>query len=157
MIHAIFGGDSPRGIYSPDAPLYRGIVAEQVFDYERENNDPQNPKKTCLVHLKSFVRGNVVAQEPRNIIQMVETIKLNREWLGLEHADLIARLNGLNILVYNEQTREFIPLFHNKDPRAPIRIISYFRTVVAGREVGHWSRCGLNIPVEQEEKKERYG
>jgi len=143
LIHALLATetDDYGYLYSPQASKYRISLSEQIF--KLESRISSGPQRTTCIELRSFERGNVVLQEPRNIVQLSESLQNTTgedRWLGLEHAELIAMVNELNILVYNERSKAWVQLFYNPESSESTHIISY-------NGHNHWSKCSLNTTV----------
>ena len=144
LIHAIFATktDDYGYFYSPQASKYRISLSEQIFELESDLSS--GPQRTTCIELRSFEMDmdNVVLWGPRNIVQLSESLQKTTgdRWLGLEHAELIARVNHLNILVYNERSKAWVHLFYKPDSSEPTHIISY-------NGHNHWSKCSLNTTV----------
>ncbi|MCB1080294.1 MAG: hypothetical protein KDK69_00595 [Chlamydiia bacterium] len=126
LIHAIFGLFYEEGVYCEEAPTQRIEVAQKFRQHSK--------KHPCEV-LRSFVLRSKVTQESIDLEWLTRSMERDKEFLGLEHAELIAKTYRLNIRVYHEETYEKVDLFYNNNQApSPDGIISF-------DGVGHWSQC----------------
>jgi len=126
LIHAIFGLLYEGGVYCEEAPSQRIQIAQKFRQHSK--------KHPCEV-LRSFVLRSKVTQENIDLEWLTRSMERDKEFLGLEHAELIAKTYRLNIRVYHEETYEKVDLFYNNNQApSPDGIISF-------DGVGHWSQC----------------
>jgi hypothetical protein len=131
LIHALYGIDNGSGqIACRDAAERRKKISELIYNYDKRS-------ETGTLRLSSFVQSGVEVSN-QNLVNLATTMARTdgsvNSYLGLEHVQLIARLMGLNILVYNNATQETVELFYNKDSQEIRHIISYNGN-------NHWNQC----------------
>ena len=137
LIHALYAGKYEYDIFGQislaDAPQKRERLAQEITRFTEELG-------TELVKLKSFGPDGVVESD-QNINTLALSMGRNEEDLGLEHAHLIAKLERINILVYDARTRKTVRLFERggEVPDIDPKVISF--SFQEGR--GHWDKCEL--------------
>jgi hypothetical protein len=132
LIHAIFGAEDDYGeIFCKDAEKLRKVMANEFFErasYFQKKEGKSHHDFFYPTVLESFEQEDLGRQ--RNIIDLIRTLertnpKLGLIDLGLEHAQMIAFLKELNILVRNQITNQTVPLFYNSNSEEPDRIIGH--------------------------------
>ena len=141
LIHALYGTLDDFGQISlSNAADYRTKTSEQLLEFVNKNPDMQEIK------LKTFMENsNAIAEEEKNINDIKNlalSLRIDKEYLGLEHADLIAQFYRLNIRVYNEKTRQTVDLFYNQQTNDPTHLIAF-------NGVNHWSRYRISYNHEK--------
>ena len=135
LIHALFGKiDEFQQYLAGDATVYRKKISEKIFENAEDPENAENLQGPTL-NLHSFDHENEVRQEQINTNFLALTMMQDGKYLGLEHLDLIARIQNLNVLVYNQMTNKLIPLRHGDGED--------FDHVVAYNGRNHWSKCNF--------------
>jgi hypothetical protein len=139
LLHAIFGNfpsNSPSVIL-PNALQKREEIVKKIKEYMSGGKLGEHAK------LKSFTSNNEVKEENMNISFLLDSLSKKKNWLGLEHADLIARVYKLNILVYNPIKNQYVELFYSETPEIMDHIISF-------NGINHWSKHEI-VNVQQQQ------
>lgn len=142
LIHAIFGEFSyvrhllleevQQEFFHKNAPAVRFEIAQRLFN-QGEGNHAIYEELYSIDELGSATFSQI------NINNLSLSMQENGEYLGLEHAHLIAKAFKLNIRIYYPKSHAYekIDLFHQDSNTQEVDRIVYFNGI------NHWEKCEL--------------
>ena len=143
LIHALFGefshvrylllNEVQQAFYHRNASAVRLEIAQRLFN-QGEGNHANYEELCSLDELGSATFSQI------NINNLALSLEKNGEYLGLEHAHLIAKAFNLNIRVYYPKSHAYekIDLFHRDSNTQALDRIVYFNGI------NHWEKCELS-------------
>jgi hypothetical protein len=143
LIHALFGEFSDvkysflepakQEFFHKNAPAVRFEIAHKLFNQVEGNH-------AIYEELYSIDELGSASFSPININNLALSLQKNGEYLGLEHAHLIAKAFKLNIRVYYPKSHAYekIDLFHRDTNTQEVDRIVYFNGI------DHWEKCELS-------------
>jgi hypothetical protein len=143
LIHALFGEFSyvqhplleevQQKFFHKNAPAVRFEIAHKLFNQGEGNH-------AIYEELYSIDELGSATFSPININNLALSLEKNGEYLGLEHAHLIAKAFKLNIRVYYPKSHAYekIDLFHRDSNTQEVDRIVYFNGI------DHWEKCELS-------------
>lgn len=143
LIHALFGEFSyvrhflldevQQEFFHKNAPAVRFEIAHKLFN-QGEGNHAIYEELYSIDELGSATSSQI------NINNLALSLQKNGEYLGLEHAHLIAKAFKLNIRVYYPKSHAYekIDLFHRDTNTQDVDRIVYFNGI------NHWEKCELS-------------
>ena len=150
LIHALFGKEKDRDgqIIHSSSKEYREEISKEI-----ETLAEKNPNG---IPLKSYWQTTGLEEQiesPNALKALAKTMSKNLQYLGLEHAHLIAKIKKINILVIHEITGEKVELFCKEGSKEADHVIAY-------NGCNHWSQCRkiskppLEVPPIKKPEKE---
>ena len=143
LIHALFGEFSDvkysflepakQEFFHKNAPAVRFEIAHKLFNQVEGNH-------AIYEELYSIDELGSASFSPININNLALSLQKNGEYLGLEHAHLIAKAFKLNIRVYYPKSHAYekIDFWHRDTNTQEVDRIVYFNGI------DHWEKCELS-------------
>ena len=130
LIHALFGNRQVSSdVFHPRADGIRREMAQKIREHWNGNTE----ELWCIDEV-GLNRSEI------NTNNLANSLEENGEFLGLEHADLIAKLFKINVRIYYPKGNayESLELFHKENGIQEVDRIIFFN----GRN--HWEKCALD-------------
>jgi hypothetical protein len=130
LIHAFFGNRQVSSdVFHPRADGIRREMAQKIREHWNGNTE-----ELWCIDQTGLNRSEI------NTNDLANSLAENGEFLGLEHADLIAKLFKINVRIYYPKgnTYESLELFHKENGIQEVDRIIFFN----GRN--HWEKCALD-------------
>jgi len=143
LIHALFGefshvrylllNEVQQEFCHRNAPAVRFEVAQRLFNQGEGNH-------AIYEELSSIDELGSVTFSPININNLALSLQENGEYLGIEHAHLIAKLFRINVRVYypTSHAYERIDFLHRNTHTQEVDRLVYFNGI------NHWEKCELS-------------
>lgn len=102
LIHSIFGKfwEQHQCVFGGSAPDIRNVIASYLRDQHIRAHTHEQLNCLQIIDSRCLVKELALNVSNINVENMADTIEINGEFLGLEHAELIAKITRKNIRVH---------------------------------------------------------